>query len=239
MYDWEEPMSPRNRLTSEFDKKWTSYALAGGAIFVAPLAAHASPIVSTVDINLNVADNGGLVQQDLDVDGDLNPDFTFSAFDVLVNSDNGPATIRGTLVQPFSGNAILQSTNLPNIFASALGPGDTVGPAGTFNNIGAFRKGKEKNFFTFEIGEWPNDLTKSKYVGLQFLISDETHYGWALVSTQLGSAHLQVTQVGYESNADTPIDIPAGVPEPSSMAMMLMGAAGVTALKLRRRRTQN
>ena len=57
------------------------------------------------------------------------------------------------------------------------------------------------------------------------------------MSAALGSASLNVTEVGYETTPDTAVDFPGSdVPEPSSMALLLLGAAE---LSERRRAGEN
>ena len=228
-------MSPKNRLSQGFDKKWSSYALAGGAMFALPVASNASVITMDAAIDLSVTDNGGVMSAPLDINGDNNPDFLFSVFDVLVNSDTNNVYDRGAIISPYGSNAILTSLKTsPSGFAAALSPGAYIGSGADFvNNKQKFLKNIGNDFASINVGYWPNDISQTRLVGLQFDISGTTHYGWAEVGVHLGTADLQVLQVGYETLADTPIST---VPEPSSMALMLMGAAGVAALKRRRDR---
>jgi len=223
-------MSPLNILNSTFDKKWTSYALAGGALFALPATGIAGPI------SLFSGDSDGLVQAPLDVDGDLVNDFNFFAL--------GTPGSRDTSIQSIGGvNAVLVVGSPFGNQAVALGPGAIVGSgSGTFSSVGdiAFKYETAKSNpppATKLKGKWANDINQTSYVGLQFLISGQTHYGWAAVSVQLGSATLHVTDSGYQTIAGADAVIPA--PEPSSMALMLLGAAGVAALKKRRKNGEN
>jgi hypothetical protein len=209
-------------------------------MFVLPVA-NAAIITGDANITLSVGDNGGPVFADWDVDGDTNPDFFFTAFDFEVDDDiEGQSAFRGTTVSGYASNAVFHSLVLNSDFVDALGVGDVVGPGLNTSSNSAFRKAKEKNFVTFAVGEWNDNINETQYFGFQFDIGGNTHYGWAAVSQQLGSADLHVGQFAYEDTPDTPIQIGgAEIPEPSSMALMLLGAAGVATLKLRRKSQVN
>jgi hypothetical protein len=203
-------------------------------MFVLPMTSNAAVITHESDIDLSVLNDGGVLSAQLDVDGDTHPDFLFSAWDVLVDAEDGIYT-RGTLIEPFGSNAIVTSVK-ESAFASALNSGDFIGPTSDLaSSKQKLLKNVGNDFANINLGFWPNDLTQTRVVGLQFDIGGSTHYGWAEVGVQLGSANLIVGQVAYENIADTPIAV-SGVPEPSSMALMLAGAAGVAALKRRRAR---
>lgn len=67
--------------------------------------------------------------------------------------------------------------------------------------------------------------------------SSATHYGWARANVQFdlpnGSSSATVIDWAYESQADTPIQSP--IPEPSTLSLLALGAAGLAALRARRR----
>src|SRR5579872_211152 len=63
-----------------FDRRWTSYALAGGAMLAAPLAANATPVTITPrSINLFSSTPGTTDSISIDIDGDGTNDYTFNA----------------------------------------------------------------------------------------------------------------------------------------------------------------
>jgi hypothetical protein len=217
-------MSPFNQLSSTFDKKWTSYVLAGGAMFMLPAVSRATPIFELYSPGAGDVQSAGL-----DVDGDTVVDFNFFA--------DGTPGARNTHVTGTGVNQIVIDTPPFSAYARALQPGTIVDGTLNFGSTGVFRQDKEsfkKPHALKEKGEWSNDINHSSYLGLQFQISGETHYGWAAVSVALGSASLNVNEVAYESEANTGIQIPNAVPEPTSMALMLLGAGGIALLKKRR-----
>jgi len=215
-------VTPVNRTTSVFDRKWTSYALAGGAMLVAPAVANAGVIFTDLtgqNVSLFVEEGEGSVFANLDVNNDGIDDYEFAAFD-------GGTGARATAVNALDGNLIFADAP----FAHAFGNAELVG--GTTDTFGFFKK----DFKGTPIGQWPNDINQTRFLGIQFTVDTNTYNGWVAVSQELGSATVNVTQAAWEDTGGS-ITTPdaAEVPEPSSMALMLLGAAGVAALKRRRR----
>jgi hypothetical protein len=201
-----------------FEKKWTSYALAGGAALALPSLAQAATItLSTED---------GFASAPLDVDGDGTPDFTFSVD--ATDSDERITSVNGTTPS----NLIFGyfDAPFPRSIATAFGPGEVIEgstvPGGVLLADDKIKGGLK--------GEWPNDLSQFRFLGLQFVTAGVTYTGWAEVAVELGSASLTVDRFGF-GPATGPVTTPGTtVPEPGSMGLLLLGAAGVAALKRRR-----
>jgi len=118
--------------------------------------------------------------------------------------------------------------------------GDTIGAQLTFGSSG------DLNNFASETpaGQW--QVGDRGFLGLEIVVNGQTDYGWADVSLNNGgtppSRHSnpddptgQFTLYGYAYD-DSGLPITAGaIPEPSSLALLAVGAAGVAALRRRRK----
>lgn len=212
-----------------FDKKWATYAVAGSAVVALPSQANAATINLTTEL--------GPVEDFLDVNGDGTNDYRFWADSSPLpppetptfGPTEDPPHLRTTGVEGLGSNLIFGYSDGFENFATAFGPGAFIdGPtigSGVFLEDKITDKGKLK-------GEWPNDLTQSRFLGLLFEDEGQQYKGWAEVSVELGSASLTVGPFAFVP-ANQPLQTPS-VPEPGSMALMLLGAAGVAALKRRR-----
>jgi hypothetical protein len=114
-----------------------------------------------------------------------------------------------------------------------LAPGTLVDGSRTFNRTGSQESGASGQF----------QLNAINYIGFRFLdsVAGTTHFGWAsiLIGTSFTNATRQVVSVYYEGTADTAIAVgdtgSNGVPEPSTALLLATGAAGVMALRRRRK----
>jgi len=125
-------------------------------------------------------------------------------------------------VKPGSGNGL------------ALGPlaaGYRIGPRANFGNGGSidlFAFGTSRNpsgSFVKSSGPWaPN---RSGYLGLEFQIDGQTHYGWVALSVFEGTG--DVTGYAYDTVANQPIA--AGqtteTPEPGTLGLLALGSLGL------------
>jgi hypothetical protein len=175
-----------------------------------------------------------------DVDGDSNVDFnlqnqpfytlTLAVFDPLTQFGNP----NGLLARTHLGNPeAFRIRNLAN--ASPIGPGQTIwnGAATLITYNGSIRNQQFVDFPTGEAG----------YFGFRFAFgsnASDYYYGWASMTVDLEAvgSGFKITEAFYQSTPNTAINVgqvPV-VPEPSSLALLAAGAAGVAAWRARKKR---
>ena len=83
-------------------------------------------------------------------------------------------------------------------------------------------------------GSYGNFLGQSgKYLGVEFQIAGQTHYGWVQIDVNDEANEATINGYAYEDVAGAAIH--AGtVPEPGSLAMLAIGAAGIAARRRRK-----
>jgi hypothetical protein len=165
---------------------------------------------------------------------------------INLNGSLGPVTdssddIQFT-VQDLGENSILTAlgvntgeiAQLGNFNVNRFEAGDAVDSTATYSPTGATLA--IDNSIGLSLGNWGGGATA--YVGIKFLISGATHYGFARVtwapdndgSTALSSA--TIDQIGFNTVAGAPAIIPAPVPEPSTA--MLFCLAGFSLFRRKR-----
>jgi len=107
---------------------------------------------------------------------------------------------------------------------SALSPGAIIGPPSPFKNGTAALAVARANHFTsnrtIAYGPWLK--VRDRYLGLQFQINGEVHYGWARMNVAVRGTTIVATLTGfaYESTPNKPIIAgetdDAGVEEPNA-----------------------
>jgi hypothetical protein len=213
------------------EHKISKSAVLAGAALALPFAANADVIVDPTQdqtITSSSTDSTGY----LTVNG-IN-EFLFTASVGSGTDSVGPVASGAGYVGT--------GTNIP----MALSAGATIGAGSNFETGTGILQSTGK---AFQQGPWPNDPNTLAYLGVEFLIGGDLHYGWVGltactpdVSTDCqggkkdpGVATIQITGFAYESAVKTPIQAGA-VPEPSQLPLLALGAAGVAALRARRKR---
>lgn len=201
----------------QFEKKLAAYTLAGAAALVAPGMARASGItyVSNVDV---IIDQTG--SYDFNLSGPSSDDITILA--TLVTGSNG---VEAT---PNSGAAVL-GDGIGGV--DALSFGDVIDPTNTKFQTST------KEMVNTTGGNW-SQTGGQAYLGFYFNGPTNPQAGWALISTTANNtaSSFEILSYAYEDSANTPIDAgdTGAVPEPSSMALLALGGAGLLALRKRR-----
>jgi hypothetical protein len=224
----------------EFEKRLVRYALAGSAVLCLPAASHASSFDYFL-VNQPVTTSNS--PYTFSFDGSQ-ADFTLS----LENNDFFYEYIygNGVYVTPQNAAAFVGSGGYP----SALSVGASIYPgSSTFTNengelSGFLKYGPEEGFK----GNWSPSGSPA-YLGVQFYISGDPdpHSGWVQISTTVtnGTESAEIIDyayntVGYDGSNSQASSISAGeeslaTPEPSSLALYAVGAAGILALRRRRK----
>jgi hypothetical protein len=235
-------------------EKWLSaYAAASIAAGVSMLAmtksAEAKIVYTPADTNIPVNNRESFL---LDLNHDGIADFAF--WNLSFRSDLGFRLSIGCAPIPFhsTGNCRYQENEIwgkgvaSGRFASALRAGFTVGANKSYFQQGRNWRGAPqaqmadfwasiyKGSGTF--GQWM--YTKQRYLGLQFVIAGQVHYGWARVAVTLpqGSTGIKATLTGYAYETIPNQPIVTGKTkgpdvitlEPASLGRLAQGASGVS-----------
>jgi len=210
-------------LNAGLERSLASYAAAAAAgcasvLWVAPPAE--AEIVYT-PTNTPIPINGGPVPLDLNHDGMV--DFSFT--NVSGNWSGAVFNFLLAAIPKQPSNAIWgrgsrsftvwrsRYTEFGGGFAGALQAGFKVGPDNLYlqrgkNGIMGFyrQSASSSHSNTATYGQWWN--TKSRYLGLQFVIDGEEHYGWARLevgTTKQGGVPATLTGYAYETIPNKPI----------------------------------
>jgi hypothetical protein len=206
-------------MSVEFTKKrLTAYCSTAAAMASASIA-NADIIYSGLqDISIN---QGNSLQLDLNNDTNLDvklKNYVFVGGNYLGATVNfAPGQLAGFRAGP---NNFAYVSNL--VTGAPVGPG-TVGPS--FYGSMAYGAANPNAQF---------NLDSDGLIGLSFPAGADTLFGWIRVATDQGGGSFKVVDWAYES---TPLTaIPAGVvPEPASLGLLAVGAAGLAAYRGKRR----
>ena len=147
-----------------------------------------------------------------------------------------------------SGNYLVGYTGTAPVFGTVtlgtdLSTGTTIGPSSAFAGVYGYFSLLGVKYGSSKYGQFAGTGGTTGYIGFEFTEADGTHYGYGKFTSVLtGTTDNTVTATliydggYYQTTPNTPIAIPAAVPEPTSLAALAFGAAGVAGAAAYRRK---
>lgn len=233
--------------------KTASKGLVGALAIAGGTSTYAGIVNATPPSDLTNVAGGPNTTVSWDVNSDGIQDFTFiNRFpNTDPNSDYG--VVWQLNMNPFSGTSAtngLVSYAGPFIrYAFALGSGTSVGGASSFSTSTQVTLGSKYaydgaggvNYYGGFAAGGPNSSVNPgtfAFVGFRFSAADGTHYGWVRLAVNAGIIDFaNPVAAAYESTPGTSILTGAtAVPEPGTIALLALGAAGILGTAIKRRR---
>ena len=207
---------------------------AGAAAVLALGTTEAEAVLTIVDVNqvLNPA-SGSSEQFSLDIAGfGVAADFIFQAqLDEAAFNNRDWFRMGGTTETKVVGSSYSVSFN----YVSRLSLGDTLNTALAFvdgdGTTNSYLASSQNSFFT-PSGQWLGG--NQGYVGFQLTDGGQTYLGWIEVRVDADNGGGEIIRYAIEDDP-TVTSLTVGVPEPSSLACLAMGAAGLLRLRQRRK----
>ena len=223
-------MAPKSRL--KLDARVARYALVTGAALASMKPAKAG-VIATYLLTPAPLDSSG-EQYALDINTDGVTDYLFTA--LLPGDSFSAARITGYSVLGGTGSfaGFNQIAEGISGVAVAYTLGALIGALPTFSDSFAITALGSSAAFYGQIANLGGPFTDSGefFVGLNFFDqSGIGHYGFVEFDP------MQIIGYAYQSDANTPIvtfDLATATPEPGSLALLALGAAGLAALRKRR-----
>jgi hypothetical protein len=223
-----------SRVSRSFPQKLALYGLGIGAASLASSVdadiVYSGPVEFTA--NSIFYDLENVVPPSSTADA-TNDDFQLSLSKAKASNFDGPSANTANTDSVMRGTFGLQ-------YAIKHSAGDTIGSGGSFFS-GPFLQNDYSSGGVVppgqDLGDWhPGDRG---FLGLQLVVGTDTFFGWADVTLNnldgSGAGAFTLHGYAYDNTAGTSIQAGA-VPEPSSIALLAAGAAGVLALKRRRQK---
>ena len=211
----------------------------GAVALAGATQAYGGVVMVTPPANITGTAASGEAVEGFDVNGDGSNDLFFGAGAANVG---GSKYLAYTGVSATSGGVVGYVKDGAYYYASSLQKGTVVGSLSDFVQ-GSYLTTLEVKYGSATEGQFPNG--KTSYLGFDFTAADGLHYGYIELSSQVASTAKPATSSGslhfveafYDSTPGEAITIGAiAVPEPSSVAALAFGAAGVAAAVAYRRK---
>jgi len=224
------PKAP-SKVFESLNQQLSMYTRAASAAGVGMLALAPSATAKIVytPAHMKIVQNGGLISFDLNHDGI--PDFGLSN-KYMATTSRAYGTLQ--VVQERQTNEIWGASIRGILCAAALPKGTQIGPKGQFQKDPASGLVMALASFDTYFGQWLK--VKQAYLGLKFVITGKTHFGWARVKINIQGTSINATLTGYayETIANKPIIAgktkgPDVALEPASLGHLAQGASAVSA----------
>ena len=221
-------MSGKNKKSHKLENDIVTYSLAAGAVLLGTAGANAA--VHHTDLGAGVVLNTDGTTFDIDFNGG-GPEFTI-AFGTAYHRVN---VVYRTANASWRGGGGYGIGGGPNDGAITLNNGDNVdsGAQWGHNNLTGTNFYGNMAYTSFNLGYGSFAGTSDKYLGVRFDIGGNTHYGWIQVQVPADVTFATITGYAYEDVADAQITAGA-IPEPGSLALLAIGAAGLAAWRKKR-----
>jgi PEP-CTERM motif len=233
-----EEEHPRIKSTAfaGFDKRLAAYAAAAATaccgLLGGPTTAEAT-IVYVPNANIRLG-NGAI-----DLNGDGTVDLNF-----LQATRRFPTGMQVSLYGYQNGIGAPPFTGItkPLQFGANIGPGESF-QRNSFMALALVNC--TRNLYQchdLQGGNW--DINGSAYMGIDFAIDGQPHFGWAKAQVFVGfhgaSADISgmIMSYAYETTPDVGLYAGQGAPEPGTLTLLALGALGVETLRRRRRQME-
>lgn len=220
------------RLRGRRGLDWALYtAAAGSALALAPAADAAIMYSGVQNITLTRTSPTAVLSTQIDLNGDGVVDFGLQ----LDGIQGSSGSVAGAFLVGIGG-FFLKTGSLNSVRRLASSFNFSSVSAGSFSpNVGTLRSATDAGQSR---GQWPSVVTTSGFAGVAFIDTQgHSHLGWIRLAIQNDAAGLpvQLTAVdwAWQTVEGSPIHV-GSVPEPSSLALLAAGAAGVAAFRRRR-----
>lgn len=208
--------------TTKTERRLTAYAAAAGAGLAAAGAAQAA-IHSSGPQNIAVTSGGGAVN--IDIDGDSTGDFNFE----LIPSTPLPSSTALAAADDAVGNALLitPAVGFPSFFVDKVSATFSVTSNLSFaasGLMGAYSTG------TAGVNPGPWGAPMTGYLGFRLAGGE---LGWMKITINNAQLEATIHEWAWQTTPNTAIHVP-DIPEPSAIATLVLGAAGVLARRRKR-----
>lgn len=214
-------MSQQELSSSTPTRRRGAYSLAAGAAASLVAADASAVVVHSGPQNISVVPGTPVP---INFDGNAFQDVSFSNISNFLGSGN---SYQGGSVLSYPGKFVSFSSGIT--YVTALGNGALIDSSSSFAGFAASLAFGSSN---------PNaqfNTANGAFVGLTFPGGPNNYFGWVRVDIDNAAGSFVIRDWAYEDQPGVGITTPAAIPEPSSLAFLAAGAAGVGLMRRLRR----